>query len=64
MTDEEKELFNSYKEECEALWHIAQRLDAFYPETENAFTGNPSDRIARQLNKLLNTDVFETKEEI
>lgn len=58
MTDEELELYNAYKNECEAVWNIAQRLDGMFPDTNGAFMGNPSDRIARQLNKLLETDLF------
>jgi len=49
MTDEERELFNAYKRECEAVWEIAQRLDSFNPEENGSFTGTPSERIDRQL---------------
>lgn len=59
MTNEEKELYNAYKTQCDALWHIVQRLDVFFPETKDAFIGTPSERIARQLNKLIETDIFE-----
>lgn len=49
MTDEERELFESYKKECEAVYELATRLDAFNPEEPGAFTGKPSERIERQL---------------
>ena len=49
MTKEEQELFNAYKEECEALWTLAQEIDVRFPETPGAFTGPPSERIRRQL---------------
>lgn len=49
MTDEERELFEAYKKECEAVYELANRLDAFNPEVPGAFTGKPSERIERQL---------------
>ena len=58
MTKEEQELFNSYKEECEALWTLAQEIDVRFPETPGAFTGPPSERIRRQL-----VNIFEVYEE-
>ena len=49
MTDEEKELFDGYKEEVDQCWLIAQQLDELNPEIKGAFTGTPSERIIRQL---------------
>ena len=52
MTSEEQELLNSFQEELEKCFQIAQRLDALNPELEGAFTGSPSLRIERQLYAL------------
>ena len=52
MTDEQQELLNSYQQEIEKCFNIAQRLDALNPELARAFTGTPSERIERQLYSL------------
>ena len=52
MTDEQQELLNSFQEEVEKCFVIAQKLDALNPELPRAFTGTPSERIARQLYAL------------
>ena len=52
MTDEQQELLNSFQEEVEKCFNIAQRLDALNPELARAFTGTPSERIERQLYTL------------
>jgi hypothetical protein len=52
MTDEQQELLNSYREEIEKCFKIAQKLDALNPELTGAFTGSPSLRIERQLYAL------------
>ena len=44
-----KELLEEYKNETERCYEIAQRLDALNPEVPDAFIGNPSERIERQL---------------
>ena len=52
MTDEERELLNSFTKEVEKFFNIAQKLDALNPELVGAFTGTPSERIERQLYAL------------
>ena len=52
MTDEQQELLNSFQEEVEKCFKIAQKLDALNPELVGAFTGTPSERIERQLYAL------------
>lgn len=52
MTEEEKALLKSYKSENEKTYAIANTLDAANPELPGAFTGTPSERIARQLKAL------------
>ena len=52
MTNEQQELLNSFQEEVEKCFVIAQKLDALNPELPRAFTGTPSERIARQLYAL------------
>ena len=52
MTSEEQELLNSFQEELEKCFKIAQTLDALNPELEGAFTESPSLRIERQLYAL------------
>jgi hypothetical protein len=52
MTDEQQELLNSFQEEVEKCFVIAQKLDALNPELARAFTGTPSLRITRQLYAL------------
>jgi hypothetical protein len=52
MTDEQQELLKDYQEEVEKCFKIAQKLDALNPELAGAFSGNPSDRIKRQLTAL------------
>jgi hypothetical protein len=52
MTDEQQELLNSYQEEIEKCFKIAQKLDALNPELPCTFTGSPSERIERQLYAL------------
>jgi len=47
------ELFESYRKEVEACFDIAQRLDAQNQTLPGAFTGVPSERIARQLAPLI-----------
>lgn len=49
MTEEELEMLNAYKAEVEAVYQIANKLDAFNPELKQVFTGKPSERIFRQL---------------
>ena len=46
---EKFEMFESYRKEVQACFDIAQRLDAQNPTLTGAFTGVPSERIARQL---------------
>lgn len=48
-TEEQQELLNSFQEEVEKCFKIAQKLDALNPELAGAFTGTPSERIERQL---------------
>ena len=43
------ELLIEYQSETERCYEIAQRLDALNPEVPDAFIGNPSERIERQL---------------
>lgn len=52
MTDEEKALLESYQKEVEQCWQLAQLLDAMDPDVPKAFTGTPSERIRRQIEKL------------
>jgi hypothetical protein len=52
MTNEQQELLNSFQEEVEKCFVIAQKLDALNPELPRAFTGTPSERIERQLYAL------------
>ena len=52
MTEEQQELLNSFQEEIEKCFSIAQKLDALNPELTGAFTGTPSERIERQLYAL------------
>mgnify|MGYP007038830254 CR=1 FL=1 len=52
MTNEQQELLNSFQEEVEKCFVIAQKLDALNPELARAFTGTPSLRITRQLYAL------------
>ena len=52
MTDEERELLNTFPKEVEKCFNIAQKLDALNPELVGAFTGTPSERIERQLYAL------------
>ena len=52
MTDEERELLNTFSKEVEKCFKIAQKLDALNPELVGAFTGTPSERIERQLYAL------------
>ena len=52
MTDEQQELLDSFQQEIEKCFQIAQRLDALNPELARAFTGTPSERIERQLYAL------------
>ena len=52
MTDEQQELLNSFQEEIEKCFVIAQKLDMLNPELARAFTGTPSLRITRQLYAL------------
>ena len=52
MTGKQRELLKDYHEEVEKCWKIAQKLDALNPELAGAFTGNPSERIERQLYAL------------
>ena len=49
MTEEQQELLNSFQEELEKCFSIAQKLDSLNPELAGAFTGTPSERIERQL---------------
>jgi hypothetical protein len=37
-----------YKAEVEKCFDVAQRMDAWNPELSGAWTGTPSERIARQ----------------
>ena len=50
MSDEQQELLNSFQEEVEKCFKIAQKLDALNPELVGSFTGTPSERIERHLN--------------
>ena len=52
MTEEENTLFDSYKDEVDKCWLIAQQLDELNPEIKGAFTGTPSERIIHQLEYL------------
>ena len=52
MTGKQRELLNSFQEEIEKCFNIAQKLDALNPELAGAFTGTPSERIERQLYAL------------
>lgn len=52
MTDKQQELLNSFQQEVEKCFNIAQKLDALNPEIVGAFTGTPSERIERQLYAL------------
>lgn len=52
MTNEEQELLNSFQQEVEKCFNIAQKLDALNPELVGAFSGTPSERIERQLYAL------------
>ena len=52
MTEEELQLLKVYQKEIEKCWEIAQKLDALNPELPGAFTGDPSERIERQLYAL------------
>ena len=52
MTNEQQELLNSFQEEVEKCFKIAQKLDAHYPGIARGFTGTPSERIERQLYTL------------
>lgn len=52
MTEEEKALFDAYKSETEKIYEIANMLDIANPELPGAFTGDPSERISRQLKAL------------
>jgi len=52
MTNEQQELLNSFQEEIEKCFDIAQKLDDLNPELPRAFTGTPSLRIERQLYAL------------
>jgi hypothetical protein len=52
MTNEQQELLNSFQEEIEKCFDIAQKLDTLNPELVRAFTGTPSERIERQLYAL------------
>jgi len=52
MTDEEQELLNSYQQEVEECFKIAQKLDSLNHELAGSFTETPSKRIERQLYAL------------
>ena len=49
---EQQELLNSFQQEVEKCFNIAQKLDALNPELVGAFRGTPSERIERQLYAL------------
>lgn len=49
MTEEEQELLESYQQEIEGCFKIAQKLDSLNPGLAGSFTGTPSERIERQL---------------
>mgnify|MGYP001766173824 CR=1 FL=1 len=53
MTAEEIELMDAYREEVEACFQIAQKLDANNPDLPGAFTGPPSERIKRQIQHMM-----------
>jgi hypothetical protein len=43
------DILNDYQKEMEKVFNIAQKLDAMNPTLPGAFTGDPSERITRQL---------------
>ena len=49
MNAEKEKLLKDFQVEIEKCYELANRLDAANPEVKGAFTGNPSDRIERQL---------------
>ena len=49
MVLEHDEITDALRKEVEACFDIAQRMDVLAPTVSGAFTGTPSERIARQL---------------
>lgn len=49
LAGEHAALLEQYKAEVQKCFDLAQRMDALEPVVPGAFTGTPSERIARQL---------------
>jgi len=53
MTEEEKELYDSFREEVEKCYEVANSLCQINPEIYGTWVGSPSERIKAQL-KFMN----------
>ena len=61
MTDEEREIFESYQKELVACDEIARRMDANNPSLPGAFTGTISERINRQFKYLIDENIHKAQ---